>query len=579
MKKTSLFHNSELVTALLAFRREFWVVGIFSMVVNLLMLVPTLYMLQVFDRVLLSGSELTLLFLSLIALFLYGLMTFAEWSRSRLLVRCGLRLDDMLNTRVFNANFEAQLEKSGRNTGQGFSDLSTLRQFLTGNGIFMFFDAPWTPIYIVVLFMLHPLLGVIAIVFAMISASFAALSHRLTYSPLTVAGKLGGDVNAYLNSKLRNSEVIESMGMLNDLRRRWAEKHHRHLAASSAAEDLNHRMTAISKFIRYSQQALGLGAGAWLVIAGELTMGAMIATNVLMGRALQPIDMIVGSWKGAISAWSSFRRLESLLENHPERTAGLIHPTPRGHIQIDGLVASAPNRLQPILKDLTADFPAGEVIAIIGPSGSGKSTLARVLVGVWPEVQGAIRLDDQALDGWSREELGPHIGYLPQDIELFDGTLAVNIARFGEIDSEKVIAAAQQAGIHDMILRLPNGYDNRIAADNSLSGGQKQRIGLARALYGNPNLVVLDEPNANLDDQGEAALLQTLSKLKEQRKTVFVISHRLNIVGVADRLLVLDNGRIQLYGPLQIVLNALRAPVATTAPMGSAFSDVATQAV
>lgn len=572
-----LFRNSELVIALLAFRREFWVVGIFSLVVNLLMLAPTLYMLQVFDRVLTSGSELTLLFLSLIALFLFGIMTFAEWSRSRLLVQAGLRLDDMLNTRIFNANFEAQLVKSGRNSGQGFSDLSNLRQFLTGNGIFTFFDVPWTPIYIFVLFMLHPLLGIISIGFAIISASFAYFSHRITYSPLMQVSTLGGEVSAYLNSKLRNSEVIESMGMLNDLRRRWQAKHHRHLTASSAADDLNHRMMAISKFIRYSQQSLALAAGAWLVIQGDLTMGAMIATNVLMGRAVQPIDMIVGSWKSAISAWASFRRLESLLENHPERVAGIIHPTPRGHIQLDRLIASAPNRLQPILKDLTADFPAGEVIAIIGPSGSGKSTLARVLVGVWPDVKGQIRLDGQALNGWEREELGPHIGYLPQDIELFDGTLAENIARFGDIDSKKVIAAAQQAGVHEMILRLANGYDHKIAADSSLSGGQRQRIGLARALYGNPNLVVLDEPNANLDDQGETALLQAVSQLKEQGKTVFLISHRMNIVGIADRLLVLDNGKIQLYGPLQIVLNALHAPAVTAAP--SAFSDVAAEAV
>ncbi len=577
MKKPLLARNSELVNVLWAFRREFLVVGLFSMVANLLMLAPTLYMLQVFDRVMLSGSELTLLFLSLITLFLFGVMSFAEWSRSRLLVRAGVKLDEMLNTRVFSASFEAQLEKSGKKTGQGFSDLTNLRQFLTGNGIFAFFDTPWTPIYMFVLFMLHPSLGMLSVVFAVISAGVAYLSHRVTYSPMERSGEMGGEVIAYLNSKLRNSEVIESMGMLGDLRRRWRTKHQQHLMASSAAEDLNHRMTAISKFVRYSQQSLALGAGAWLVINGEMSAGAMIATNVLIGRALQPIDMIVSTWKGSISAWSSFKRLEALLESHPERAAGMVHPAPRGHIKIDKLIASAPGRSQPILKELTADFPAGEVIAIIGPSGSGKSTLARILVGVWPDVKGRVLLDGEPLNSWDREELGPHIGYLPQDIELFDGTLAENIARFGEIESEKVIAAAQQAGVHDMILRFPQGYDTRIMANNVLSGGQRQRIGLARAMYGDPSLIVLDEPNANLDDQGEAALLQALQNLKQQGKTVFLITHRTNIVGVADRLLVLGNGEIQIYGPLQTVLNALRGSV-TSVSTDSTPPDTAPQA-
>jgi ATP-binding cassette subfamily C exporter for protease/lipase len=576
MKKQSPSPKSELVNTLWAFKREFLVVGLFSMIANLLMLTPTLYMLQIFDRVMLSGSELTLLFLSLITLFLFGVTAFAEWSRSRLLVRAGVRLDEMLNTRVFSASFESQLEKSGRKTGQGFSDLTNLRQFLTGNGIFAFFDTPWTPIYMFVLFMLHPWLGLLSIVFAVISASVAYISHRITHSPLERAGEMGGEVITYLNSKLRNSEVIESMGMLGDLRRRWRSKHQQHLAISSAAEDLNHRMMAISKFVRYSQQSLALGAGAWLVIDGQLTAGAMIATNVLMSRALQPIDMIVSTWKGSISARASFKRLESLLESHPERAAGMVHAVPRGRIQIDRLIASAPGREQAILKGLSADFPAGEVIAIVGPSGSGKSTLARVLVGVWPELKGRVLLDGEPLNSWDREELGPHIGYLPQDIELFDGTLAENIARFGEIDSEKVIAAAQLAGVHDMILRFPQGYDTPMMANNVLSGGQRQRIGLARALYGNPSLIVLDEPNANLDDQGEKALLQALLHLKEQGKTVFLITHRTNIVGIADRLLILRNGEIQNYGPLPAVLGSLQPQAATTGPI-SPSSDASPQ--
>lgn len=566
MKTPDFFKRSELTATLWAFRKEFLVVGLFSMIANLLMLTPTLYMLQVFDRVMISRSGTTLLALSLVALFLFGVMAFAEWIRSRLLVRTGVRLDEELNSRVFNASFEAALRQSGRNPTQAFSDLTNIRQFLTGNGIFAFFDMPWAPLYVLVTFLLHPLLGVLSLLFAVILIITTLTSSRLQKNATKAVRDASSDVNGYLHSKLRNSEVIEALGMLGHLRRRWQNRQNQHLLAVSGAADLAGRVQAMSKFVRYSQQSLMLGAGALLVTQGELTTGGMIAANVLMSRALAPIDLITATWQQFLSARRSFESLEELLQENPGRSAGAVHEVPTGKISIEMLVATAEGRASPILKRLDAIFPSAEVVAIIGPSGSGKSTLARSLVGIWPQRTGRVLIDDEVIETWSREELGPHIGYLPQDIELLDGSIAENIARFGSVEPALVIEAAKRTGIHEMILRFPGGYDAPMGeAGNMLSGGQRQRIGLARAIYGNPSMVILDEPNANLDDAGEAALVETVRHLKAAGKTVIFISHRLHILGVADRIMVLVDGEIRHYGPRDEVLAALYpAPSSST---------------
>lgn len=578
MKISQFLGRSELSRALWAFRREFLVVGIFSMVTNVLMLTPTLYMLQVYDRVLVSGSELTLLVVSLVTLFLLAVMAFSEWSRSRLLVRTGVRLDERLGTKVFNASFEAYLSQSGRNPSRAFADLTELRQFMTGQGVFAFFDAPWTPIYIVVLFLLHPWLGVAAIGFALLQASLAWFGHRRTIKPQVEASKAQAEVNAYLQSKLRNAEVLESMGMVGNLRGHWNARHQWALRANHAAQGISSRISAWSKFLRYSQQSLALGVGALLVIDGQLSAGEMIAANVLMTRALAPIDLLVSSWRGFIGARDAFGRLEVLLEEFPERDPALTRVPPTGAVSLRDVVATAQGREEPILKGVSLDVPAGTVTVVLGPSGSGKSTLARVMMGIWPETSGEVLLDGRPIEGWNRTELGPHLGYLPQDIELFEGSISENIGRFTDMDSPKVIAAAESAGLHEMILRFPKGYDTPIGeAGGLLSGGQRQRIGLARAIYGDPALVVLDEPNANLDDAGEAALLKTVRELKAKGKTVFLISHRPGVVAVADRLLVLRNGVVQADGPRDTVLNALQ--VARAAASGGKPPDMAAPAL
>lgn len=561
--------RGELAKVLWGFRREFIIVGIFSMVANLLMLSPTVYMLQVYDRVLSSQSELTLLAVSLITLFLFCVMAFAEWMRSRVLVRSGVRLDAALGTRVFNASFEASLNQSATGPARAFNDLINIRQFITGNGIFAFFDAPWAPIYIAVLFFLHPVLGWVSIVFAVVQFALAWFGHRRTIAPAEAASLASQESGAYLQSKLRNAEVLESMGMVDSLKPHWRKRHDAAVQQQSAAQAVSLRITAVSKFIRYSQQSLALGAGALLVIDGQLSPGGMIAANVLMTRALAPIDMLVTTWKSYAAARAAYARLEALLRDFPERDPALSRVAPRGAMVLRDLVATAPGRSTPILKGVSASVDPGTVLVVLGPSGSGKSTLARAMLGIWPDVSGEVLLDGLPIEGWMRTELGPYLGYLPQDIELFDGSIAENIARFGEVDAEKVIAAARAAGLHEMILRFPKGYDTQIGeAGGLLSGGQRQRIGLARAMYGNPVLVVLDEPNANLDDVGEAALVRAVQALKAQGATVVLVTHRPGILAVADRLLLLRDGVVQAEGPRDAVLAALRNAQAAAASGG-----------
>lgn len=548
---------NEMLAALTAYKRAFFNIGLFSAVINLLMLAPALYMLQVYDRVLASGNEMTLLMLTLMILGLFGLMGALEWVRSQVVIRLGTQMDMRLNQRVYDAAFEAQLSTGSPAAGQALNDLTSLRQFATGNALFAFFDAPWFPVYLWVIFMFSPWLGLLALGGAVLLMLLAWLNQRVSQGPLKAASELSVEATQQASAHLRNAEAIEAMGMLATLRGHWLTQHTAFLAQQNLASEKTASVGAWSKGVRLALQSLVLGLGALLAVQGQITAGMMIAGSILMGRVLSPIDQLIGVWKQWTSARLAYQRLESLLQAHPARPPRMALPDPRGELAVEQLSASAPGTRRATLSNLSFTLPAGQVLGVIGPSGCGKSTLARLLIGVWQPLAGKVRLDGAQLSQWDKQQLGPHLGYLPQDIQLFAGTIAQNIARFARVDADKVLAAAQMAGVHSLILQMPEGYDTRLGDGGAgLSGGQKQRIGLARALYGLPALIVLDEPNANLDEAGEQALLQAIAQLKQLKRTLILITHKPNVLTLTDQLLILREGQLQAYGPTAKVLAA-----------------------
>ncbi|BCL74567.1 alkaline protease secretion ATP-binding protein AprD [Jeongeupia sp. HS-3] len=551
--------HGELGGVLREFKRTFWVLAAFSATINVLMLTPSVYMLQVYDRVLVSRNVSTLLMLSVMVCGLYMLMSFMELARSIILIRVGNQLDMALNQRIFNAAFERSLRRAGGNPAQALQDLTQVRQFLTGNGLFAFFDAPWTPIYLLATFLIHPILGLMTLAGSIILFGLTWLTEYATSGPLAEANKAAIASGAYANNNLRNAEVIEAMGMLPIIRERWFEGHRRILEQQTLASDSAARISGVTRFVRIALQSLSLGVGALLAIENKISPGMMIACSILIGRALGPVELAIGSWRQWLGCRAAWGRLDILLREFPPQLPRMPLPKPKGAICLEAVSVAAPGGGQAVLRGISFSLPVGEMLGVIGPSGAGKSTLARLLVGVLTAQQGKVRLDGVDVAQWPREELGAWIGYLPQDVELFEGTVAENIARFNPVDSDAVIAAATMAGVHELILRLPLGYETLLNADGSpLSGGQKQRIGLARAIYGESSLIVLDEPNANLDDAGEGALLQALKALKHARRTVVLISHRPAVLGVVDQVLVLADGGIKMFGPRDEVFNALR---------------------
>lgn len=570
----------ELTDALLTLRRVFLIVGVFSFSINLLLLAPSLYMLQTYDRVLTSRNGATLLALTIILVALLLIEAALEFVRSRVLQRTSAALDLQLDSRVFDAMFSRGVQGTVASS-RVLGDLGHVRNFLSGRGLLAFFDVPWLPIYLLVIFLLNPWLGAFAAIASGILIVLAWYNEKVTGQLYTQSGKLSADASQYASATLRNAEVIHSLGMLRAMRERWFGKQSAYLAVLGEANDRSAMIGGAVRFSRMVLQSGILGFGAYLVLQDQLTPGGMIAASILLGRALAPVDLAIGSWRNVVSAREAFTRLNALLKDFPVQKPAMTLPRPQGTVSVENLYVAAPGKRDPIIKGLTFQIAAGKAVAIIGPSASGKSTLARALLGAWSPLSGTVRMDGADIATWDREQLGPCLGYLPQDVELFDGSVAENIARFGDVDSVGVVEAAQRAGVHDLILRLPQGYETQIGdGGTALSGGQRQRIALARALYGDPVLIVLDEPNASLDEAGDAALIAAIRAMKERKQTVFVVTHRTNLLAEVDAVMVLAEGKIKAFGSSSDYLNGLRrvgqehgARKSTTA--SSATSDIA----
>jgi len=558
MKNNFSKPKNEITEALQIFKKTFITIGVFSAITNMLALVPSLYMMQVYDRVLASQNELTLAMLTVLMLGAYLMLASLEMIRSFVLVRVGNRFDMMMNKRVYTAAFQQNLKTSGANAGQAMSDLTNVRQFMTGNALFAFFDAPWFPIYLAIIFFFQVPLGFFALGGTLILITLAVVNERITRKPLSEANSLSVEANTMATNNLRNAEVIESMGMLPNLMSRWFKVHSKFLGLQAEASNKAGMISAGTKFTQLSLQSLVLGLGALLVIEHKMSAGMMIAASILVGRAMQPVQQVIGAWKSVGSTRSAYGRLVAILEANPKREAGMQLPKPRGALTVEAVTASPPGAKAPVVRNVSFGLEPGDVLGVVGPSGSGKSTLARLLIGIWPAMMGKVRLDGADIYQWNKAELGPHIGYLPQSIELFAGTVSENIARFGEVDAEKVVAAAQRAGVHDMILHLPEGYDTRLGDGGAgLSGGQRQRLALARAMYDDPALIVLDEPNSNLDDVGEAALVKAVLELRSRGKTIVLITHRQAALNATTKLLMMRDGAVAAFGPTQKVLEAI----------------------
>ncbi|MGN7123019.1 type I secretion system permease/ATPase [Methylorubrum thiocyanatum] len=564
--------KNEIAAALGKCKTAFVGVAVMSGLVNILYLTGSFFMLEVYDRVIPSRSVPTLIGLAALALALYAFQGVLETIRGRILGRIGAALDEALSGRVFDLVVRAPLK--GANQGDGLlplRDLDQIRAFLSGSGPSAFFDLPWMPVYLLICFLFHPLIGVAALVGMAILAAITVLTDRASKGPTREATGHGMRRNALAESGRRNAEVLAAMGMQERLAARWALANREYMDAHQAVSDAGSGFGAGSKVFRMALQSGVLALGAWLVIHNEASAGIIIASSILVSRALAPAELTIANWKGFVAARQSWHRLSELLARMPQGERPHALPAPAETITVEAASIAPPGTPRLVVQDVSFGLRAGQGLGIIGPSASGKSSLVRALVGVWPPVRGKVRFDGAALDQWSSGDLGPHIGFLPQEVELFAGTVAENIARFEPgAPSEAVIAAAKAGGVHELILRLPDGYDTRIGEGGSgLSAGQRQRVGLARALYREPFLVVLDEPNANLDSEGENALTQAILGVRQRGGICVVVAHRPSALAALDLILMMADGRAQAFGPKDEILKRVLRPTPAPAPVAA----------
>jgi len=541
------------------YKRTIIIVAIFSLFINMLFLLPSIYMLAVYDIAVPSASVPTLLVITALAVVLYFALGLLQSIRAKVMQIVSLKLDLELNKEVFIASFEYAVRNPSKASAQPLNDLAQLKQFLTSPVLFALFDLPWVPIYFGVLFIFHTYYGIMAIISMAILIGLAILNEYITRKKLKVSNELLVRSSNFLNRALLNSEVVEVLGMRENLYKKWMNIYSKHLNAFEEATDKNNFLSNLTRIFRIMSQSLMLGLGGYLAIKHEITSGMIVAGSILLGRVLGPIDTLISGWRQIGNTKVSYSRLNELLKIlRFKKKISIKLPEPKGEIELSNIVVIPPEGKTPVLRNINMHILPGEFVAVIGPSGSGKSSLVRTILGVWTPVHGTVEIDGADLKQWDREYLGKFIGYLPQDIELFEGTIAENIARFGELDSEKIIEAAKLSGAHDVIVKLPDGYDTYIGPGGiTLSGGQRQRIALARALYGNPKIVILDEPDSNLDEQGEQALYNALIELKKRGVTTIIVSHRIRLLNLVDKIAIIQDGTLKAFGKADIILQKL----------------------
>lgn len=532
----------------------------FSFFTNLLLLAPAWYMLEVYDRVVNSQSHRTLLMLTLMVVILYGILEVLEWVRSRVMYEAAARFDRTLNERVFNSIFQAKLKQMPGGTAQSLADLKTIQDVIASPALMAVIDMPFAIIILILVFVINTTMGWFALGGAVLLSVIAWVNQQRIQTPLNLANRHAIAAQNYASGTIRNAQVIEAMGMLSRIHAKWLAKQHDFLRMQARASDRAGINSAITKLVQVLQGSLLLGLGCWLTLNGELDMGGsmMIVGSILGAQMLRPLVLIVTHWRTIANAKDAAARLDDFLNAFPESKPSMALPPPKGHLSVEAAVAAPPNSQVAILKGISFNLPAGSSLAIVGPSASGKTTLARLLTGIWPAVSGKVRLDGADIFAWKKNELGPYVGYLPQDVELFDGTIAENIARFGQVDLDQVKAAASIVGLDALIESLKHGYHTSVGDEGSfLSGGQRQRVAIARAIYGSPKFVVLDEPNSSLDEEGDKALSDALRTLKTQGTTVVVITHRPQILSILDYLMILTDGQIKVIGPRDEVIKAM----------------------